>query len=142
MSNPKSFSAGGHPVHQFDEILSFDNPASQGWTTESESATKRQEASTSALETAGARKQAKEVSAAEKRAAFEESKRKWRKENGFKVDAGPPPKKTAEDVEWAKMWMKEEGSRRDQKRQRRRTVDQGFKNLGKVAMSEGDFSVV
>ena len=82
------------------------------------------------------------MSAAEKRAAFEESKRKWRRENGLKVDAGPPPKKTAEDVEWAKMWMKEEGSRRNQERQKRRTVDRELKNLGKVAMGEGDFSVV
>ena len=82
--------------------------------------------------TVDARKKAKEVSAAEKKAAFEEEKRRWRKENGLKVNASPPPRKNAEDIEWVKMWMREEGNREYQERQNKRKVDQEWKELNEL----------
>ena len=135
MSNQQSFRAGGHPVQRFKEILSFDNPACQGWTTDSkltELAAKCQGASAKALKTANTRKEAKAVETKATKAAFEEEKRKWRKVNGLKVDAGPPPKKTDEDIEWAKMWMREEGKKQYQERKNKRAVNQELRENARL----------
>lgn len=127
MSNAQPSIAGGHPVHEFGGILSFDNPAYQGWTKDSkltDLAAKCQKSSTKALEIVDERKKTKAASTAEKKAAFEEEKRRWRKANGLKVDFGPAPKKTVEDREWEKMWMKEEDNKKYEKRKSRSVAEQ------------------
>ena len=135
MSNAKPFTKGGHPVHQFGDFLSFNDPASQGWTTDSELthlAAKCQDVSTKAVQTVDARKKIKEARTTKRKAAFDEQKRRWRRENGLKADPGPPPKKSEADIEFAKMWMREEATRQYRERKTRRAVKQELKEIGKL----------
>ena len=104
-----------HPISQLTHILSFSNPALQGWNSGPNptlQATKKAELSAKAIQINDANRVAEEEARKARWAETDEAKRQWRIDNGLKPIAEKDRvRKTKEDVDFERKWAMEEGIR-------------------------------